>query len=258
MGFDFLEENVRFIALHCVRCLAMIGPLPIFGQGRDSRLARVGLGVILGTLIGLTSDASGFVDPGVSIMLGLMAAKEMLLGLVMSYVALLAFSTLRISGHVIGEEMGFNMASIQDPITGVNSQLMAHFFDALGMMVFFIGGGHHVLIRALSRSFGAHPVGTFSIDGELLSALVVYSGGIFAAALRVAGPVFAALMVLAVALAILAKVAPQLQIMMFAFPLKILAGLILLLATLGVILPTMNVVFDDMEVFMFEAFERFA
>ncbi len=257
MAIDFLEENVRFMVLHWVRCLALIGPLPIFGQGGDSRMARVGLAVILGTLLGFTGDVATFVDPGMSVMLVLMIAKEVLLGLIMGYVALLAFSTIRICGHVIGEEMGFNIASIQDPITGVNSQLIAHLFEAIGMMVFFIGGGHHVLIKALSRSFAAHPVGTFRLDAELMSALVLYSGGIFAAALRVAGPVFAALLVLAVALAILAKVAPQLQIMMFAFPLKILAGMILLISSLAVLVPAMNVVFDDMEVFMFETFDRF-
>ena len=129
---------------------------------------------------------------------------------------------------------------------------MAHFFEALGLVVFFAVEGHHTLIRALAASFDSHPVGAFTIDPALFRGVVVYASGIFLSGLQVAAPVFAAMIVVGIALAILAKVAPQLQVMMFAFPVKILGGLLLLAATLVSMLPAMADVFDRFEAFMHE------
>lgn len=252
---EFLEENVRFIMLHWVRCLALVGPLPIFGQGGTSRMARVGLGVALGTILSLIADIDQFDDPGQSLFLVVLVLKESLFGLILSYVVLISFATLRVCGHIIGEEMGFNMASIQDPITGVNSQLIAHLFESIGMMIFFMVYGHHVIIKALARSFQVYPVGKFEFSPEILAAIVLFSSGIFSAALQVAAPVFVALFAMAIALAIVARVAPQLQVMQFAFPAKILTGLILLVTTIHVFAPSMSDVFDELEVFLFEMFQ---
>lgn len=244
------------MVLHWVRCLALVGPLPIFGQGGASRLPRVGLGIALGTILSFVSDISTFVDPGFSPFLAVLAMKEVLLGLILGFIALIAFATLRVCGHIIGEEMGFNLASIQDPITGVNSQLIAHLFESIGMCIFFITFGHHVIIKALARSFDVYPVGSFTFSSELISAVVLFSAGLFGAALQVAAPVFVALFAIAIALAIIARVAPQLQVMQFAFPAKILSGLILLVATLHVLTPSIRSVFDNFEIFLFEMFER--
>ncbi len=253
---EFFEENVRFIVLHWVRCLALIGPLPIFGQGGTSRMSRVGLGVALGTVLAFLSDIDSFVDPGPTLFLVVIVMKEAMLGLVLGYIVLISFSTLRVCGHIIGEGMGFNMASIQDPIKGVSSQLIAHLFESVGMMLFFITKGHHVLIKALAASFAIYPVGHFELDRELVGAVVLFSSGLFASALQVAAPVFVALFAIAVALAIVARVAPQLQVMQFAFPAKILTGLVLLVSTFHVFAPSMQMVFDDLEVFLFEMFEQ--
>ncbi|MFT7616426.1 MAG: flagellar biosynthetic protein FliR [Planctomycetota bacterium] len=252
---EFLEENVRFIMLHWVRCLALVGPLPIFGQGGTSRMARVGLGVALGTILSLLADIDQFDDPGQSLFLAVMVLKESLFGFILAFIVLISFATLRICGHIIGEEMGFNMASIQDPITGVNSQLIAHLFESIGMMIFFMTNGHHVIIRALARSFEVYPVGKFDMSREFFSALVLFSSGMFASALQVCAPVFVALFAIAIALAIVARVAPQLQVMQFAFPAKILTGLILLVTTIHVLAPSMIDVFEDLEIFLFEMFE---
>ena len=253
---EFFEENVRFIVLHWVRCLALIGPLPIFGQGGDSRLARLGLGVTLGTLLSFTSDFEAFDDPGNSPFLAVMVIKEALLGFLLAFIAGICIATIRVAGHLIGEEMGFNIASIQDPITGVNSQLMAHLLESIGLCLFFISGSHQVLIRALTKSFQVYPVSQFTLDEDLIQAVILYSAGLFVSALQIAGPVFAVLFILAVALAIVARVAPQLQVMQFAFPVKILSGMILMTATIGIVVPSMNTVFEDLEIFLYEMMDH--
>lgn len=240
---DAFEENVRFFALHWVRCIALIAPLPLFGSARQARVARIGLGVMLGTLLALVPGEHEFDDPGFSLLLVPLVAREMLLGLLLAFLALGTFAAMRIAGHLIGSEMGFNLANIQDPITGVNTQLMAHLFEAMGLVLFFIVDGHHTLFRALAFSFRSIPVGTFSLEPEMVPGLLAFTSGLFITGLQVAAPVFASMMIVGVSLAILSKVAPQLQVMMFAFPMKVLAGLIMLLVSLTTIVPAMTAAF---------------
>ena len=99
-------------------------------------------------------------------------------------------------------------------------------------------------------------MGRFQIGAELVGAVVLFSSGMFAAALQVAAPVFVSLFAIAIALAIIARVAPQLQVMQFAFPAKILTGLILLVATIHALAPAMNTVFENMEIFLYELLDQ--
>ena len=251
---EFLEEQVRFVFLHWARCIALIAPLPVFGNSSGSRIARVALGIMIGTILAVATpaQATAFEDPGFGPLLGVYIVKESLLGYLMGYIALIAFSTMRVAGDFVGTEMGFNMASINDPQTGVNTQIMAHIFESIGLVLFFAIGSHITLIKSLALSFRVWPVTTFELNEDLVRAIVGYMSGIFLVALKVSAPVFVAMLIVGVALAILAKVAPQLQIMMFAFPVKIAGGVLLLMAALGMITTAMIGVFGHFETFLFE------
>ncbi|HGY90370.1 MAG TPA: flagellar biosynthetic protein FliR [Planctomycetes bacterium] len=248
----FLDNELRFYVLHWVRCLALIAPLPVFGNTPGSRVARVGLGVMLGTILAMVGTRVGYTDPGWSPMLALYVVKEALFGFLLAYIAMVGFGAIRMAGDFIGTEMGFNMASISDPITGVNTQLIAHFYETLGLLIFFVSGGHLVLLKALARSFEAWPVTTFTLNGEMVSAVIAFTGGIFVAGLQIAAPVFVAMIVIGVSLAVLAKVAPQLQIFIFAFPVKILGGMLLLYATFASVIPAVKAVLEHMNDFLFQ------
>lgn len=257
---DLLESHVRFFLLHWVRCAAMVGPLPLFGPGGAARVAKIALGVMLGSILAVQAGGGpseggfapipSFDDPGFGGMLVLCLVNELLLGSMFGFVANVAFATIRIAGDLIGTEMGFNMASIQDPITGVSVQVIAHVFESVGILLFIAVGGDHTLIRALAASFERQRVGALSFDVGLIEALLTYTAGVFAAGFQLAAPVFVAMILLGIALAILAKVAPQLQLMQFAFGAKILVGLLLLVATFHVIVPSMASAFDRCEEFL--------
>ncbi|MEE9390972.1 MAG: flagellar biosynthetic protein FliR [Planctomycetota bacterium] len=252
MDQETLEVFVRFHFLHWARCVAMLGPIPIFGEGVGARVGKLGLGIMLGSIFALNSGMGEFADPGFGMRLFLCLANEALLGILFGFVANIAFSAIRIAGHLIGTEMGFSMASIQDPITGVNVQVVAHIIESFSFLLFFAVGGHHTLLRALYQSFDRYRVGELGLSRELIEAVVIYSSGIFAAAFQLAAPIFVAMILTGVSLAILAKLAPQLQIMQFAFSFKILAGIMLILATLPTLVASMHFIFDRGDQFFLE------
>lgn len=247
---EFIEQHLRFVVLHWIRCLSLFGTLAVFGTGGSARLAKVGLGVMLGTILSFTGDPASFDDPGVSPWLAALAVKEFLLGAVFGYVANLLFAILQMAGTLVGEEMGFNMSQVQDPLTGVSVQVMAHVYESLSIAVFFVAGGPSFVVRMLARSFQSYAVDEMSLTGDLLVAVSTYTGGIFLAALEIAAPVFIAMFVVGVVLGVLAKIAPEMHIMDLAFPLKVGSGLILVLATMPVLLPAIEELFESWASFM--------
>lgn len=244
---ETLEVEIRFFFLHWVRCIALLGPVPLFGQGLAAKGAKLGLGTMIGSLVALNRDMGDFVDPGFGPAIVVALIGEILLGVLLGFVVNITFETVRLAGTLISTEMGFNMAAIQDPISGVNVQVIAHILESFAVILFFSVGGHAFVIRALVASFDRYEAGQFALGPELVEAVILFTAGIFAASFELAAPVLVAMIVGGISLAIIARVAPQMQVMQFAFSFKIIMGILLIISTLHVIAPAMNLVFERTE-----------
>ncbi|MEZ6196387.1 MAG: flagellar biosynthetic protein FliR [Planctomycetota bacterium] len=247
-----LEYELRFFFLHWVRCIALLAPVPLFGQGGGARLTKLGLGVMIGSLVALGRSRENFADPGFSGQIVVAMLGEIMLGYLMGFVVNLTFETIRVAGTLISTEMGFNLASIQDPVSGVNVQVIAHILESFGIVLFFSVGGHLFVIRGLVSSFDRYEVGRFALGPELIQAVVLFTSGLFGAAFELAAPILVAMIVGGIALGIIARVAPQLQVMQFAFSFKIVIGLLLIVSTLHLVVPAMGLVFHRTETMLAE------
>ena len=222
---QFLEEHVHFVVLHWVRCLALLGTMSAFGNTAAARTTKVALGVMLGTMLSFADDPASFTHPETTGLLVLLVVKEFMIGALFGFVTNIIFDVAAMAGQLVGEEMGFNMASITDPVTGRTNTVMAQVYQTIAVVSFFAADGHLFVVRSLARSFHVYRVDALSFSTDLLAATVLYASTVFIAAIELAAPVFMAMLILGVVLAILAKVAPELQLMDFAYPAKAAAGL---------------------------------
>jgi flagellar biosynthetic protein FliR len=243
--FGFFEDHIFYLVLHWVRCLAMTGTLSILGTSAGARALKVALGVMLGTMLALTGDPTVIEEPPTIPMMMALGAKEFLLGALFGWIGNIAFIVAAMAGQLVGEEMGFQMAAIQDPLMGQSVQVIAQIYELLAVGLFFSAGGHLFMMRCLARSFSVYGVESLSLDMELLTATAIYTSGIFVAALELSAPIFIALLLVGLVLALLTKVAPELHIMEFGFIVKILGGMLLIVATLPALLPAMERLFDE-------------
>jgi flagellar biosynthesis protein FliR len=249
---EFLQEHLHFVMLHWVRCIAMIGVLTVFGTTAAARFAKLAIGIMLGTMLSFSSDPTSFSAPDGTALIVLFITKEMLIGVLFGFATNVIFTIASMAGHFVGEEMGFNMSTIQDPLSGNSMPVMAHIYEALAVATFFASGGHCFLVRCLARSFQVYRVDSLTLDGELVAACVIFASGVFLSALQIAAPVFLALLILGVSLGVLAKVAPDLHVTELAYPIKVAGGLVLVLATLDALVPAMHWLFDELAGFMEE------
>ncbi|WP_027357074.1 flagellar biosynthetic protein FliR [Desulfofundulus thermocisternus] len=177
--------------------------------------------------------------PGGLVGFALAAAEEAGVGLVLGFVAGLVFQSLAVAGQIMDIQMGFFMASFFDPAMGHQSTLSSRFLYLLGMVLFFILDGHHVLIAALARSYELVPLAGASLDGVTTLAVVRIFARMVALGVQIAAPVVAVVLIIDLCLGLLGRTAPEMNIFMLGFPLKISLGIL----TLSIMVPLFGVVF---------------
>ena len=136
-------------------------------------------------------------------------------------------------GDMMSVQMGLAGASVLDPMTNIQVPVLGQFMTAFATLLLFASGGHLVMITGLGSSLDVIPVGTVPDLGAGVLAMSKMGGTLISLGVMFAAPVMLATMVTNVALAILTRAAPQLQIITVAFPLQIVAGLFTLAAALG-------------------------
>lgn len=141
--------------------------------------------------------------------------------------------------------MGFAMANLIDPQSGTDTTLIAQFHYLLGLLIFLLIDGHHWFFRALSQSFYLLPPGEFHLQEGLHQYLLDLSGKMFIIAIKMVAPVMAIMILIQIALGIIARTVPQLNILINSFPLTIGLGLVFLGLSMELLLPYLKDLFEE-------------
>lgn len=194
---------------------------PVFSIRQIPVQVRVGLGVLLAALLLPVLSLDPAVVPQHWLLYISLVVKEMAIGLLIGFTAAVVFNSIRTAGEIIDLQTGLSMANLFDPQTGTSTSLLGQFLTVLGTLIFLQLDGHHMLLAALADSYRLIPLGAGSFGGLVTAALVHVFVGMFALALRLAAPVLAVLLISEVALALVARTVPQLNVFILGFPLKI-------------------------------------
>jgi flagellar biosynthetic protein FliR len=165
---------------------------------------------------------------------------ESAIGMVIGLSAAIVIAAAEAAGEQMTVSIGLSGAAIFDPINNTQSAILAPFMNMLAMVVLLIGGGHLIMLRAVADSFHALPLGSPIDIGNGFGAVVPMMRSVFSSGMQFAAPVVAAVLIMNIALAVLGRAAPKLQIMSVAFPLQIGVGLLTLAGSLALIIRTMS------------------
>lgn len=225
------------VILLSVRVAAATALATVFGPSQIPAPARVMISLTLGALI---VSATGVRAAPVDSLDQLLAesAGEVVIGAALAGGFLIALAAADIAGRVLDTQAGFGIASIFNPTTGSVASLLGTLLGMSALCLFLAMNGHYVLIRALAESARALPPGSVwtSMDWQ---AAIEQGGVMFGYGLALAAPVMCALLLADVAMAIMARSLPQLNVFVMGFPLKImmvLAGLAVSVRLSGLVL----------------------
>src|SRR5208282_469743 len=160
-----------------------------------------------------------------------MAISEAAVGLMMGLSVQLVFEGMHIAGQLAGAQLGFSLAAIIDPLTNIDTPVLAVFHQTVAMLIFLQLNVHHWLLRGIVKSFDYLPVGTAMVTLPTLGELFRDAGAMWLIGVQVAAPILIATMLLEVAIGFLSKASPQLPALFIGISAKSLIGYMVLAAS---------------------------
>ena len=223
------------------RISAFFVVLPIFGSEIIPVRIKVGMVVILSIFFsfvmapGVGVANAGPAYGGTFLQGGLLVAGEAIYGLALGVVVNCVFSSVRLAGRIIEQQMGMDMAQIMDPVTGEPGDPLSILLEMIFILLFLAANGHHLLLTVISRSFQSFAPGTMPALPVLLEAVAKSGSVMFTASLRLAAPMLAAFLLIIIIIAVLAKIVPEMDILFLSFPVRIGFGIFITAAFLPLI-----------------------
>lgn len=225
--FQLPPQGLMVFLLVLVRCSAIFLVAPVLGNANVPARAKVGLATLLALIITpMLLDTELPKDLATFWVLVPTVLAELLLGLTIGFLAQLFFVAVQFAGQIVGLQMGFGMASVFDPMAGAQVSVVGQLYMLLGVLVFLLLDGHHWVLIALQKSFTTVPLGSFALDARAVQTVITASNDMFWVALMIMAPVMGVLVLGEVAMAIVARILPQMNIFVASFPVKIGLGVL--------------------------------
>ncbi|MGG7607043.1 flagellar biosynthetic protein FliR [Massilia sp. BKSP1R2A-1] len=209
------------------RILGLVASAPLFGNAGVPMSIKLALGVMLASVIAPTVPAVPALDPTGWAGL-LILVKELLIGVAMGFAMRIVFAAIEYAGEVASMTMGLGFAVFFDPSSRGRSSAVSQFMALVATMAFLAVNAHLVLLAALAESFVALPISETPFSGNAPLELARWGAKIFTSGLQLSLPIVAALLITNVALGILTRAAPQLNIFGIGFPVTLGVGFLTL------------------------------
>lgn len=225
------EAQVMASLLVLARFAPLFALAPVFGSKiipvRARAVAAIGLSFGLAPVV-----AGGTRVPRDVLDLTMALAGEVLVGVAFAFAVSVLFQAVQAAGAILDTLIGFSYGSLVDPVTGTQASVLSNTYAMFAAVVFLAIGGDAWLIEGMTRTYDLLPAGQLpDLQGLASGAKDVFSG-IFLSALQVAGPVLLAIVLTDVALGIVTRAVPQLNVLSVGFAVKIGIGMLVLVASL--------------------------
>lgn len=157
--------------------------------------------------------------------------SELLFGLAIGVVLLLAYNVITLAGGLISFMMGFSMASAIDPQSGISMPIISQFLSLMGLMVLLAIDLHHWLLLFIDGSLSTIPLGGFLLTENLFNYMIKATSNMFVVGFMIAFPIIALSWLADVIFGMLMKTMPQFNLLVIGFPIKIMVAFMVLIAT---------------------------
>lgn len=228
------------------RVLTILMIVPLFGGRSVPATVKIALALLLSlVLLPLAGPGVPALPDSLPVYLSLVA-RELLIGAIVGFAVVIVFTALQAAGHIMGVQVGFSLANVINPLTADHASLLDQFYALLAALVFFSLNGHHALLLAMQQTFDIVPVGRADLSLPPAPVLLGWGREIFTIAARISLPVVAALLLTDVALAVIARSVPQLNVFVVGMPAKVAVAFVMLIVTVPVVVVIMSRAFANL------------
>ena len=232
------------------RMLAMLSVAPFFGGESFSYFYRIGLSFLIAVLVVPVVQMPPEFSVLVSQKFFFLILEQVFIGMIIGLSLQFLFAAFQMAGEFFSVQMGIGISEVFDPLSQISLPIMGILKNLIGIFVFFVSGSHLWLIRSVVFSYERLPYfPTGFMENRLwhegiIKFMIMMSSGMFIIALKIAIPVMGTLFLVSITLGVLSKAAPQMNILMLGFPLKILISFLVLAVASPTIVSIMYEQFD--------------
>jgi flagellar biosynthetic protein FliR len=232
---------VEAFVLIATRVLAVLATSPVMSLKTVPTQARLGLGLFTALVlvpVVTNNGTAAAVDVTWTALAG-----EALVGALAGFASTVAYTAIQFGASLLDLQAGFSMASLYDATFGSNGSVLERFYGALAGLLFLETDAHHLVIQAMAQLFTVVPLGGFTLSMIKPDLLAQIATGSFLIAFELIFPVMMALLLADIALAVLARVAPQFGIFTIGTQIKVGLALGALLLTMPLLVPRLESLF---------------
>lgn len=227
------------------RILALVATAPILGNPSIPIRVKLGLALMITILVAPTVEKSlPQIDPSTGIGL-IILLQQILIGVAIGFVMRIVFVAVEMAGELIGLQMGLGFAIFFDPQNSGQIDIIGRFLGVIASLAFLAIDGHLMMIALISQSFSTLPVSSDGVTETTFTTLANWGSEIFKSGLQLSLPVLTALLITNLALGILTRAAPQLNIFAVGFPLTLSIGLLVLALSMPFYAPILEHLVQD-------------
>ena len=242
MTFTVSGIDVFFLIL--VRITAFVFSAPFFSLPNVPQRVKAGFSLFLAIIMFQIVPADIHYDTVIGFA-GLII-QEFMVGVIIGFFANASYYILNFAGHLIDMEIGFSMVNELDPVSRIQSTITSNYYSYIVILMMLITNLHHYIISALVDTFKVIPLGNANINPNLYLLMLKFIGDYFVIGFRIVLPIFSGMLIVNTILAILAKIAPQMNMFVIGLQLKVLIGLFLLFLLVRFIPNVSQFIFDEM------------
>jgi flagellar biosynthetic protein FliR len=207
---------------------------PVFGRGSIPAMVKIGLslGIALNVVYGLTDV---YVANYTTIDLLLSMTREFAVGFALGFVMQMFLAVFHIGGELMDLQLGFSMAQMYDPSTNSQVSVTGNLLTIMYVLLFFITNSHMNLFAIAAKSYSVVPIGLNGISNKIGVYMIELFGYILVYALQLALPIIVTEILVEVAVGILMRVVPNINVFIVNLQLKVMVGLVVLVTIIPVL-----------------------
>ncbi|MDP9017868.1 MAG: flagellar biosynthetic protein FliR [Candidatus Eremiobacteraeota bacterium] len=231
--FGLTSGQFETLLLIMVRVTVIMMIIPVFSAKEIPQLARIGLGMLITFVIFKTVTPIAPLADLYELLAGIVS--QAMIGLVFGFISYLVFMGIQLAGEILDIQIGFAVANVINPLTQTNVTVIGEFELTLASLIYLISNSHHLLLQGVAGSFNLLQLPYVHLDPSVAGNIMVFFTQSTLIIFKIAAPAAISLFIVNIALGLMARVAPQMNVFVVGFPLQIGIGLLMIAVSLPLI-----------------------
>lgn len=239
-----LDAWITAFMFPLARIMGLLSSAPVFSNAAQPKRIRLMIGLVITIALVPVLPPMPAISPGSWTGLAVLA-QQVLLGVLLGLTLRVAFAAIDVAGELIGMQMSLSFAVFYDPQNAGQTPVISEFLGLITTLIFLAMNGHLLTLQVLAESFRLLPVSATPLHAGGFASLMTWSATLFSAGLLLSLPLIAALLITNLAMGVLARVAPQLNIFAVGFPVTLMSGFTVLIFSIPYFGAAMERLFDN-------------